>query len=80
MILAEGRHPLFQAVDHLVELLHGAIADAEHAALAAVIDRHRGQGGVLSIRYRAVEQLDEVIRRLEKWVPAFGKDQAARRG
>ncbi|HEY6255211.1 MAG TPA: ParB/RepB/Spo0J family partition protein [Xanthobacteraceae bacterium] len=47
--------------------------------LAVTID-HRGQGGVLSIRYRAVEQLDEVIRRLEKWVPAFGKDQASRRG
>jgi ParB family chromosome partitioning protein len=33
--------------------------------LAVTID-HRGQGGVLSIRYRAVEQLDEVIRRLEE--------------
>jgi ParB family transcriptional regulator, chromosome partitioning protein len=32
--------------------------------LAVTID-HRGQGGVLSIRYRAVEQLDGVIRRLE---------------
>jgi ParB family transcriptional regulator, chromosome partitioning protein len=32
--------------------------------LAVTID-HRGQGGVLSIRYRAVEQLDDVIRRLE---------------
>ena len=32
--------------------------------LAVSID-HRGQGGVLSIRYRGVEQLDEVIRRLE---------------
>jgi ParB family chromosome partitioning protein len=32
--------------------------------LAVTID-HRGQGGVLSIRYRGVEQLDEVIRRLE---------------
>jgi ParB family chromosome partitioning protein len=32
--------------------------------LAVAID-HRGQGGVLSIRYRGVEQLDEVIRRLE---------------
>jgi ParB family transcriptional regulator, chromosome partitioning protein len=47
--------------------------------LTVTID-HRGQGGVLSIRYRAVEQLDEVIRRLEKWVPAFGKDHAVRRG
>ncbi len=32
--------------------------------LAVSID-HRGQGGVLSIRYRGVDQLDEVIRRLE---------------
>jgi ParB family chromosome partitioning protein len=32
--------------------------------LAVTID-HRGQGGVLTIRYRALEQLDEVIRRLE---------------
>jgi ParB family chromosome partitioning protein len=32
--------------------------------LSVTID-HRGQGGVLSIRYRGVEQLDEVIRRLE---------------
>ena len=40
--------------------------------LTVTID-HRGQGGVLTIRYRALDQLDEVIRRLEKWVPAFGK-------
>ena len=32
--------------------------------LSVAID-HRGQGGVLTIRYRALEQLDEVIRRLE---------------
>jgi ParB family chromosome partitioning protein len=32
--------------------------------LTVAID-HRGQGGVLTIRYRDVEQLDEVIRRLE---------------
>ena len=32
--------------------------------LSVTID-HRGQGGVLTIRYRDVEQLDEVIRRLE---------------
>jgi ParB family transcriptional regulator, chromosome partitioning protein len=32
--------------------------------LAVTID-HRGQGGVLTIRYRGLEQLDEVIRRLE---------------
>jgi ParB family transcriptional regulator, chromosome partitioning protein len=33
--------------------------------LTVTID-HRGQGGVLTIRYRGVEQLDEVIRRLER--------------
>jgi ParB family chromosome partitioning protein len=33
--------------------------------LTVAID-HRGQGGRLDIRYRNVEQLDEVIRRLEK--------------
>jgi ParB family chromosome partitioning protein len=33
--------------------------------LAVTID-HRGQGGTLDIRYRNVEQLDEVIRRLER--------------
>jgi ParB family chromosome partitioning protein len=32
--------------------------------LTVAVD-HRGQGGVLTIRYRDVEQLDEVIRRLE---------------
>jgi len=32
--------------------------------LTVAID-HRGQGGVLTIRYRGLEQLDEVIRRLE---------------
>jgi ParB family chromosome partitioning protein len=32
--------------------------------LSVTID-HRGQGGVLSIRYRGLDQLDEVIRRLE---------------
>jgi ParB family chromosome partitioning protein len=32
--------------------------------LAVTID-HRGQGGVLAIRYRGLDQLDEVIRRLE---------------
>jgi ParB family chromosome partitioning protein len=51
-----------------------AIKDPDTAALEkrlsdalglAVTIEHRGQGGVLTIRYRAVEQLDEVIRRLE---------------
>jgi ParB family chromosome partitioning protein len=42
--------------------LENRLSDA--LGLAVTID-HRGQGGVLSIRYRAVEQLDDVIRRLE---------------
>jgi ParB family chromosome partitioning protein len=33
--------------------------------LVVTID-HRGQGGVLQIRYRDLDQLDDVIRRLEK--------------
>jgi ParB family transcriptional regulator, chromosome partitioning protein len=33
--------------------------------LTVAID-HRGEGGVLSVRYRSVDQLDEVIRRLER--------------
>jgi ParB family transcriptional regulator, chromosome partitioning protein len=33
--------------------------------LAVTID-HRGRGGAVSIRYRNVEQLDEVVRRLER--------------
>jgi ParB family transcriptional regulator, chromosome partitioning protein len=36
-------------------------------ALGLVVDiEHRGRGGVLRIRYREVEQLDEVVRRLER--------------
>ena len=33
--------------------------------LVVTID-HRGKGGELKIRYRTLEQLDEVIRRLER--------------
>ena len=33
--------------------------------LAVAID-HRGQGGELRIRYKSLEQLDDVIRRLER--------------
>ena len=52
-----------------------AIKDADTAAvekrlsdaLGLLIDiDHRGKGGVLRIKYRNVEQLDEVIRRLER--------------
>ena len=32
----------------------------------AVTVEHRGEGGVLQIRYRSLDQLDEVVRRLEK--------------
>jgi ParB family chromosome partitioning protein len=36
-------------------------------ALGLLIDiDHRGKGGVLRIKYRNVDQLDEVIRRLEQ--------------
>jgi ParB family chromosome partitioning protein len=34
--------------------------------LTVSIDERRGGGGTLSIRYRDVDQLDEVIRRLER--------------
>jgi ParB family transcriptional regulator, chromosome partitioning protein len=53
----------------------GARKDADTAAverrlsdaLGLVVDiEHRGKGGVLRIRYRDVEQLDEVVRRLER--------------
>jgi len=74
---AKSRTRAAKAKDADTAALEKRLSDA--LGLTVTID-HRGQGGVLSIRYRAVEQLDEVIRRLEKWVPAFGKDQAARRG
>jgi ParB family chromosome partitioning protein len=32
----------------------------------AVTIGHRGKGGVLQVRYRTLEQLDEVVRRLEQ--------------
>ncbi len=35
------------------------------SALAVTID-HRGKGGVLQVGYRTLEQLDEVVRRLEQ--------------
>ena len=36
-------------------------------ALGLAVDiEHRGKGGVLRIRYRDVEQLDEVVKRLER--------------
>jgi hypothetical protein len=31
-----------------------------------VIIEHRERGGTLSVRYRSLDQLDEVIRRLER--------------
>ena len=55
---------------------HGAVKDADTLAaekrltdalgLTVSIDERRGGGGTLSIRYRDVDQLDEVIRRLER--------------
>jgi ParB family chromosome partitioning protein len=74
---AKSRTRAAKAKDADTAALEKRLSDA--LGLTVTID-HRGQGGVLSIRYRAVEQLDEVIHRLEKWVPAFGKDHAARRG
>jgi ParB family transcriptional regulator, chromosome partitioning protein len=54
----------------------GAVKDADTLAaekrltdalgLTVSIDERRGGGGTLSIRYRDVDQLDEVIRRLER--------------
>ena len=38
---------------------------ADILGLVVTID-HRGEGGELRIRYRVLEQLDDVIRRLEK--------------
>jgi ParB family chromosome partitioning protein len=36
-------------------------------ALGLVVSlEHRGRGGELKIRYRTLEQLDEVVRRLER--------------
>jgi ParB family chromosome partitioning protein len=43
--------------------LEKRLADA--LGLAVAIE-HRGQGGELRIRYKTLEQLDEVIRRLER--------------
>src|SRR6478735_5331455 len=55
---------------------HGAVKDADTLAaekrltdalgLTVSIDERRGGGGTLSIRYRDVDQLHEVIRRLER--------------
>jgi ParB family transcriptional regulator, chromosome partitioning protein len=55
---------------------HGAVKDADTLAaekrltdalgLTVSIDERRGGGGTLSIRYRDVDQLDDVIRRLER--------------
>ena len=43
--------------------LERRVSDA--LGLAVTID-HRGQGGVVQIRYRSLDQLDDVLRRLEK--------------
>ena len=53
--------------------------NVQHAAFAAVIERrvsntlgltvtldHRSKGGVLHIHYLSLDQLEEVLRRLEK--------------
>ena len=47
-------------------------------ALGLTVDiDHRSQGGVLRVRYRSLDQLDEVIRRLESG-PASGDDAGPR--
>ena len=38
---------------------------SDELGLSVAIE-HRGQGGELKIRYRSLEQLDEVVRRLER--------------
>jgi ParB family transcriptional regulator, chromosome partitioning protein len=43
--------------------LERRVSDA--LGLAVTID-HRGEGGALQVRYRSLDQLDEVVRRLEK--------------
>ena len=45
------------------------------SGLVVSID-HRGKGGVLHVRYRTLEQLDEVIRRLE--VRSGGRSRCSR--
>jgi hypothetical protein len=40
---------------------------------------HRGKGGVLRVRYRTLDQLDEVIRRLESGPSADVSAPRARR-
>jgi ParB family chromosome partitioning protein len=62
-----------QAAGKPVKARKRATKDADTAALEkrlsdalglAVRINHRGQGGVLDIRYRSLDQLDEVVRRL----------------
>ena len=64
-----------QAAGKSVKARKRATKDADTAALEkrlsdalglAVRINHRGQGGVLDIRYRSLDQLDEVVRRLER--------------
>jgi ParB family chromosome partitioning protein len=61
---ANGRGPRARAVKNAnLQALEKRISDA--LGLAVSID-HRERGGVLSIRYRNLDQLDDVLRRLEK--------------
>ncbi len=61
---ANGRKSLARADKNAnLVALEKRISDA--LGLAVSID-DRGRGGVLSIRYRSLDQLDEVLRRLEK--------------
>jgi len=58
---AKPRRRIIKDADTLT--LEKRLADA--LGLAVAIE-HRGQGGELRIRYKSLEQLDEVIRRLER--------------
>jgi ParB family transcriptional regulator, chromosome partitioning protein len=61
---ANGRKSLVRATKNAnLVALEKRISDA--LGLAVSID-DRGRGGVLSVRYRNLDQLDEVLRRLEK--------------
>ena len=58
--------PALESLDGLrarIDELEKRLSDA--LGLTVAID-HRSKGGELRIRYRSLEQLDEVIRRLER--------------
>ncbi len=69
---ANGRKSLARAEKNAnLVALEKRISDA--LGLVVNID-DRGRGGVLSIRYRSLDQLDEVLRRLEKTLNANSRN------